>query len=62
MDSIIMPNAAGAVLSMHVVGSMEWHTSDRVAYDLPGPQADGKPILITQSKLCLTMIAHVWWK
>ena len=47
---------------MHLVGSMEEHTSDTVAYDLFGPQADVKPILITQSKLHLTMIAHVWYK
>ena len=58
MDSTIMPNAACGVLSMHVVDSMEWHTSDRVAYDLPGPQTDGMPILMTQSKSRLTMIAH----
>ena len=57
-----MPNAACEVLYMHVVGSMERHTSDRVAYALPGPQDDGKPILIMQSKLCLTMMAHAWWK
>ena len=58
MDSTVMPNAACGVLSMYVVGSMEWDTSDRVAYDLPGPQTDGMPILITQSKLHLTMIAQ----
>ena len=62
MDSIVVPNAACGVLFMHIVGSMEWHTSDRVAYDLSGHPAYVKPILITQSKLCLTMMAHAWWK
>ena len=62
MDSTVMPNAACGVLSMHVVGSTDWYASNRVAYDLLGPQADGMPILITQSKLCLTTIAHAWKK
>ena len=56
-----MVNAACGVLSMYVDGSMEWHTIDMVPYDPPGPQADGKPVLITQSNLRLTMIAHTWW-
>ena len=60
MVGIVMPNAACGVLSMHVVGSLEWHTRDRVAYGLSDHQAGGKPILIVQSKLCLTMIAHAW--
>ena len=51
MDSTVISNAACRVLSIHLVGSMGGHTSDRVAYDLHGHQAYGKPILITQSKL-----------
>ena len=48
MDSTAVSNAACGALSMHLVGSMGWHTSNRVAYDLHGHQAYGKPILITQ--------------
>ena len=62
MVSIVMPNAVGRVLSIHVVGSIEWHTSNRVAHGLSGHQDGSKPILIMQSKLHLTMIAHEWWK
>ena len=50
MDSTVVPNAVYRVLSMHLVGSMGWHTSGGVAYDLHGHQVYGKSILITQSK------------
>ena len=62
MDSAVVSNVACRVLFMHSAGSMRWYTSDGVAYGLHGHQAYGKPILIIQSKLHLTMIAHDWWE
>ena len=62
MDNTVASNAACIVLSMYLAGSMRWYTSDGVAYDLRGYQAYGKPILMTQSKLRLTTIAHDWWE
>ena len=62
MDSMVVSNVVCRVFSMHLAGSMRWHTSDGVAYDPHGHQAYGKPIPIAQSKFCLTMIAHDWWK
>ena len=62
MDSTVMFNAACRVLFMYLDGSMVWQTGDREAYDLHGHQVDGKPILIAQNKLRLTMIAYLQWK
>ena len=62
VDSTVVSNAACRVLSMHSAGSMRWYTSDGVAYGLHGHQVYVKPILITQSKLRLNMIAHDWWE
>ena len=59
MDSTVMFNAACGVLFMHLAGNMGRYTGDREAYDLHEHQVDGKPILIAQSKLRLTITAHV---
>ena len=62
MDSTVASNAACRVFSMQSASCILWYTSDGVAYDPHGHQASGKLIPIAQSKLCLTMIAHVWWE